>query len=81
MTNKKYPVRDRMLIEISSQPKVTCGATTVFQVICSNPHVMHKGMSFLPIFCPYGTECQNLFDLQTMNNEKALFFLQSFYLY
>ncbi|MDR0754370.1 MAG: hypothetical protein LBF04_03175, partial [Prevotellaceae bacterium] len=28
--------------------KVTCGAATVFQVICRNPHVMHKEMWFLP---------------------------------
>ncbi|MDR0754479.1 MAG: hypothetical protein LBF04_03730 [Prevotellaceae bacterium] len=28
--------------------KVTCGTAAVFQVICRNPHVMHKAMSFLP---------------------------------
>jgi hypothetical protein len=37
-----------MFIEISSQPKITCGAAAVFQVICGNPHVMHKEMLFLP---------------------------------
>jgi hypothetical protein len=31
-----------MLVEISSQPKAVCGAAAVFQVICRNPHVMHK---------------------------------------
>ncbi|MDR0754887.1 MAG: hypothetical protein LBF04_05820 [Prevotellaceae bacterium] len=41
-----------MLVEISSQPKAACGAATVFQVICDNPHVMHKGTWFLPIFSP-----------------------------
>ncbi|MDR0754336.1 MAG: hypothetical protein LBF04_02995 [Prevotellaceae bacterium] len=49
---KKISRRDRMLVEISSQAKAACGAATVFQVICGNPHVMHKEMSFLPIFCP-----------------------------
>ncbi|MDR0754681.1 MAG: hypothetical protein LBF04_04755 [Prevotellaceae bacterium] len=55
MNNKKqrkYPVRDKMLVEISSQAKITCGAATVFQVICGNPHVLHKEMSFLPTFYP-----------------------------
>ncbi|MDR0755186.1 MAG: hypothetical protein LBF04_07345 [Prevotellaceae bacterium] len=47
---KKYPVRDIIFVEISSQPKAACGAAVVFQVICSNPHVLHKEMSFLPIF-------------------------------
>jgi hypothetical protein len=68
-------------VEILPQTKITCGAAAVFQVICGNPHVMHKDISFLPIFCPYGTECQNLFDLQTINNKKALLILQSFYQY
>ncbi|MDR0753803.1 MAG: hypothetical protein LBF04_00235 [Prevotellaceae bacterium] len=45
---KKISRRDRMFVEISSQPKATCGAAAVFQVICGNPHVMHKAMSFLP---------------------------------
>jgi hypothetical protein len=31
-----------MLVEISSQPKAVCGAAAVFQVICRNPHVLHK---------------------------------------
>jgi hypothetical protein len=35
-------------VEISPQAKITCGAAAVFQVICRNPHVMHKGMLFLP---------------------------------
>jgi hypothetical protein len=39
---KEISRRDKMLVEISSRPKVTCGAAAVFQVICSNPHVMHK---------------------------------------
>ncbi|MDR0754985.1 MAG: hypothetical protein LBF04_06315 [Prevotellaceae bacterium] len=54
--NKKQTIkisrRDRMLVEISSQLKAACGAAAVFQVIGDNPHVMHKGMLFLPIFCP-----------------------------
>ncbi|MDR0753856.1 MAG: hypothetical protein LBF04_00505 [Prevotellaceae bacterium] len=37
-----------MLVEISSQPKVTCGAAAVFHVICGNPHVMYKEIRFLP---------------------------------
>jgi hypothetical protein len=45
---KKYPVRDRIFIEISLQAKAACGAAAVFHVICSNPHVMHKEISFLP---------------------------------
>jgi hypothetical protein len=40
----------QIFIKISSQPKVTCGAAAVFQAICGNPHLMHKEMSFLPIF-------------------------------
>jgi hypothetical protein len=76
MNNKKqrkYPVRDKMLVEktvvytprelptalfriplgmhrsveILPQSNVTCGAAAVFRVICGNPHVMHKEMSFL----------------------------------
>jgi hypothetical protein len=49
---KKYPIRDKMLVEISPQAKATCGAAAVFQIIYRNPHVMHKEMSFLPIFYP-----------------------------
>jgi hypothetical protein len=49
---KKISRRDRMLVEISSQAEVTCGAAAVFQVICRNPHVMHKETWFLPIFYP-----------------------------
>ncbi|MDR0754925.1 MAG: hypothetical protein LBF04_06010 [Prevotellaceae bacterium] len=45
--------RYRMLVEIS-QPKAACGATAVFQVICGNPHMMHKEMLFLPICNSYG---------------------------
>jgi hypothetical protein len=41
-----------MFVEISSQPKIMCGAAAVFQVICDNPHVVHKDMPFLPIFYP-----------------------------
>ncbi|MDR0754701.1 MAG: hypothetical protein LBF04_04855 [Prevotellaceae bacterium] len=46
MKNKKISRRDRIFIEISSQAKAACGAAAVFQVICRNPHVMHKEMSF-----------------------------------
>jgi hypothetical protein len=48
-----------MLVEISSQPKITCGAAAVFQVICGNPHVMHKEMSFLLICNSYGINLKN----------------------
>jgi hypothetical protein len=49
---KKYPIKDKIFIEISSQAKSECGAAAVFQIICDNPHVMHKEMLFLPIFYP-----------------------------
>jgi hypothetical protein len=45
---QKISRRDRIFVEISPQPKAACGAAAVFQVICGNPHVMHKEMSFLP---------------------------------
>jgi hypothetical protein len=45
---KKISRRDRMFVEISSQAKAACGAAAVFQVICGNPHGMHKEISFLP---------------------------------
>jgi hypothetical protein len=45
---QKISRRDKMLVEISPQPKIACGAAAVFQVICGNPHVMHKEMWFLP---------------------------------
>ncbi|MDR0754369.1 MAG: hypothetical protein LBF04_03170 [Prevotellaceae bacterium] len=54
---KKISRRDRMLVEISSQPKITCGAAAVFQVICRNPHVLHKEMLFLPSDA-FLTECE-----------------------
>jgi hypothetical protein len=46
-TQKEMSRRDRIFIEISSQAKAACGAAAVFQVICGNPHVMHKRMWFL----------------------------------
>jgi hypothetical protein len=42
MTNTKNISQGQIFIEISSQAKITCGATTVFQAIYGNPHVMHK---------------------------------------
>jgi aspartate carbamoyltransferase catalytic subunit len=44
-------------VEISPQTKATCGAAMVFQVICGNPHVMHKEMWFLPSDA-FLTECE-----------------------
>ncbi|MDR0754050.1 MAG: hypothetical protein LBF04_01530 [Prevotellaceae bacterium] len=52
----KISRRDKMLVEISSQAKAACGAAAVFQIICGNPHVMHKEMWFLPSDA-FLTEC------------------------
>jgi hypothetical protein len=48
MTLQKNVPQGQIFIEISPQAKATCGAATVFQVICGNPHVMHKETWFLP---------------------------------
>jgi hypothetical protein len=37
-----------MLVEISPQAKVTCGAAAVFQVICGNPHVLQNEIMIRP---------------------------------
>jgi hypothetical protein len=38
----RIPLGMHRSVEISSQAKAACGAAAVFQVICGNPHVMHK---------------------------------------
>jgi hypothetical protein len=57
--------------------KITCGAAAVFQVICGNPHVIHKEMWFLPSDA-FLTECNPekivrtlIYMIKMINNEKT----------